>query len=305
MTIPNRRPGWRFWTLALALTILAGSLLHPTIPWRSGMHRYLMVLDITQSMNTRDYHQTGMPSDRLGFVKESLRRVLAEMPCGTEIGLGLFTTQHTQILFKPLELCEHYPVIDAVLAQIDWRMAWAADSHIGHGVFAALREISEADPDIRLVFFSDGQQYPTDAEAAFFHGVTGQIKGLLVGVGGTQPVAIPKLDRENRPQGYWDYADLQNYAPSPASPEARSHDTTLFRSRLDEANLLELAQRTGLGYHRLTSPVDLLDALQAKELAQIRVVPTDLRPLAAGLALLALLATTGLMGRAARSETDA
>lgn len=296
-----KRPGPRFWILALACLLLAGSLAHPNIPWRGGVHRYLMVLDITQSMNARDYHMEGMPGDRLSFVKESLRRAMAAMPCGTEIGLGLFTTQHTQILFKPLELCEHYAVIDDVLAHIDWRMAWAADSHIGHGVIAALREISEADPSIRLVFFTDGQQYPADAEAAYFHGVPGQVKGLLVGVGGSQPVPIPKLDRENRPQGYWEYADLQNYTPSPASPEARSHDRTLYRSRLDEAHLVQLAEVTGLGYHRLVSADGLLKALSARELAEERSAPADLRPIAAGCALAALLGTTGLSFRLRRA----
>lgn len=292
-----QHPGWRFWALALACGLLAASLVHPNLPWRTERHRYLMVLDITQSMNARDYHLEGMPGDRLGFVKEALRRVLAEMPCGTEVGLGLFTTQHTQILFSPLELCEHYAVIDDVLNRIDWRMAWAADSHIGHGIFAAVREISERDPTTRLVFFTDGQQYPGDAEPAYFHGVPGQIKGLLVGVGGVQPVPIPKLDRENRPLGFWEYADLQNYTPSPTSPQARSHDSTLYRSRLDEANLLQLAQRTGLGYHRLVTPEGLLDALSAKSLAQVRTAPTDLRWFAALVALAALLATTGLASR--------
>jgi mxaL protein len=293
---------WRFWSLFAACVLLALCLFRPTVPWPRPVYRYLFVLDITQSMNARDYHVEGLPADRLGFVQASLRRVLHELPCGSEVGLGLFTTQHSQVLFEPMELCAHHAIVDEVIARIDWRMAWAADSHIAHGLYTGLRKLAESDPKVRLVFFSDGQQFPPQAERPPFHGKPGEVNGWIVGVGGANPVPIPRYDRENRPLGYWQYNDLEDWLPTSELAARPRHDSSPYLSRLDETILKELAAITGLGYHRLTSPKELGKALQATDLAERRAVPTDARPalaaLALGLLLLPVLA--GRLGRRVR-----
>jgi len=284
----NRRD-WRFWSLFSACVLLALCLSRLTVPWPRPVYRYLFVLDITQSMNARDYHVEGLPADRLGFVQASLRQALHALPCGSEVGLGLFTTQHSQILFEPMELCAHHAIVDEVIARIDWRMAWAADSHIAHGLYTGLRKLAETDPGIRLVFFSDGQQFPPQAEPPPFHGKPGAVRGLIVGVGGPQPVPIPRYDRENRPLGYWQYNDLEDWLPTSELAARPRHDSSPYLSRLDETTLKELTAITGLGYHRLTSPDRLNAALQAADLADRRVVATDARPALAGVALGLLL----------------
>ncbi|MFM8330824.1 MAG: VWA domain-containing protein, partial [Candidatus Methylumidiphilus sp.] len=159
--------GWRFICLFAAASLLALCLARPTLPIDRPVFRYLFVIDITQSMNARDYHQDGLPADRLGFAKASIRAALEALPCGSEAGLGLFTTRNSQILFEPLEVCGHLPLLADVLEHIDWRMAWAADSHIARGVFTALREAAARGADTRLVFFSDGQQFPPEAAPPF------------------------------------------------------------------------------------------------------------------------------------------
>ena len=281
-----KQTGWQFWAMLTACLLLVLALFHPTLPLKQPVHRYLFVIDITQSMNAQDYHVDGLPADRLGFVKATLHRVIGDLPCGSEVGLGLFTTRNAQILFEPLEICRHFPVIDDVLEHIDWRMAWAANSFIDHGLYSALREIAQRDPGIRLVFLTDGQAYPADADSAVFHGQADQVKGWVIGVGGLQPVPIPKLDQNNQPQGYWEYADLENYVFS-GDPSGQSRpEAGLYLSRLDETNLRNLASLTGLGYYRLQTPEGLEDALRSPELAEQRQVKTDLRGVLAALALL-------------------
>ena len=291
--------GWRFWCLLLACTALGLSLAHPTLPLKRAVQRYVFVVDITQSMNARDYHLEHLPPDRLGFVKAAIARTLRDLPCGSEVGLGLFTTQNTQLLFEPLEICEHFAVIDDALAHIDWRMAWGANSYIARGLFTALREIAARDADIRLAFFTDGQQFPPEAEMPNFDGKPGQVRGLIVGVGAVQPVPIPKLDRENRPQGYWEYADVKDFLPPSESADARTRGSNYYLSRLDEQALRELAEFAGLRYHRLVSPAELSAALRSKELAVEHRVLSDVRWVLALLAIALLLAThlAGLRGR--------
>lgn len=293
------RLGWRFWSLCAACALLGGSLLKPTVPWPEAVYRYLFVIDITQSMNARDYHVTGLPADRLGFVKASLQHALEELPCGSEVGLGLFTTQHSQVLFDPIEICTHQALIDDIIAHIDWRMAWAADSHIAHGVFTALRELTEADRTVRLVFFSDGEQFPPQAAAVPFYGKPGEVSGLIIGVGGASPVPIPRYDRENKSIGYWQYADLEDWLPPSELAGRPRHDSSPYLSHLDEPNLKALAATTGLRYHRLTTPAALIETLLDANLAERRIVALDARPalsLAAGV-LLVMPMLVGLLNR--------
>jgi mxaL protein len=279
------RLGRRFWCLLAACVLLAAGFFRPVLPMKQPVFRYLFIVDITQSMNARDYRMEGLPADRLGFVKASLREVLHDLPCGSEVGLGLFTTRTTQVLFEPVEICEHFPAVADALERLDWRMAWAADSSIAHGLFTALREVGERGAGLNLAFFSDGNQFPPGEPPPPLERLAGKARGLIVGVGGSQPVPIPRLDRDNRPLGFWEYADVKDFLPPAETTDRRELDSGYYRSRLDEAHLRELAAGTGLGYHRLEEPEALSAALRAAEFAEERTVPTDIR---SGLAALAL-----------------
>lgn len=286
--MPSLNRGWRFWSLSAACILLAASLARPTLSVGQPVYRYLFVIDISQSMNARDYHQDGLPADRLGYVKASLRDALLGLPCGSEVGLGLFTTRNSQVLFEPLEVCGHLPLIAETLEHIDWRMAWAADSHIARGIYTGLREAAARGPDTRLVFFSDGQQFPPEPAPPPFDGKPGATGGLIVGIGGAQPVPIPRLDKDNQPQGVWEYRDLRDFLPPADMPQDSAQP---YLSRLDETALRELAAITGLGYLRLESPQGLARALLDPGLATKQKVEVDVRWLLALLALGLLLVT--------------
>jgi mxaL protein len=277
------RVGWPFAGLAAAavLTLLAWA--DPRIPLERPVFRYLFVLDITQSMNTRDYHLEGLPADRLGFAKAAIRRAITDLPCGSQAGLGLFTTQNVELLFEPLEVCRHAGVIEDVLEHVDWRMAWAADSFIAQGLNAALRIVKKRDPAPRLVFLSDGQQTPEDPVRPELKIKPGEVQGLIVGVGDVKPVPIPRLDRENRPLGFWEKADILAPVTTTAYLDAsadtshrRGNDGSLYLSWLHETELRDFADTAGLGYLRLDTPERLSLALRDPALGELRVVPTGI-----------------------------
>ena len=280
--------GWRFWALMVASILLALCLAKPTIVLKRPVFRYLFVIDITQSMNASDYRLAGMPANRLGFVKAAIQQALERLPCGSEVGLGLFATRNSLLLFEPLETCEHYPLIIDVLEHIDWRMAWSADSHIARGLYTGIREAAARGNDTRLVFFSDGQQFPPVTDLPAFDGKPGAVGGLIIGVGGAQPVPIPRYDKENHPLGFWEYVDLRDYLPPSEIPKDA---TNLFLTRLDEPALSHLAAITGLDYHRLETPVGLTRALTETNLAAERIVAVDIRWVLGLLAFLLLLVT--------------
>jgi mxaL protein len=164
-------------------------------------------------------------------------------------------------------------------------MAWAADSSIAHGLFTSLQEVGGRGAGLNLAFFSDGNPFPPGEGPPPLERVTGKVRGLIVGVGGSQPVPIPKLDRDNRPLGFWEYADLKDFLPPAETTDRRELDSGYSLSRLDEAHLRNLAVRTGLAYHRLERPEALSAVLRAPEFAEARTVRTELRSSLAGLAL--------------------
>lgn len=299
MTTRLFRRNWRTAALLVAAALTALTFADPKFPLPLQVYRYAFVIDITQSMNVRDYHVENMPADRLNFTKESIRRAVHDLPCGSEIGLGLFTTQSVQLLFEPIEVCEHLAVIDDVLAHVDWRMAWAANSFIAQGIYAAIRDIKNRDPGIRVALFTDGQEAPPQTIRPTFFGKPGEIAGLIVGVGGLHPTTVPKYDRENRLIGYWENTDIAQMPESSTAYETT--DTTprlpregYYLSWLDENHLRELSTMTGLRYHRLETPEGLTGALRAPEFVELKTVATDIRWLL-GIAALLLVATVYLI----------
>ena len=256
----------------------------------------MFVLDITQSMNARDYHEKDLPPDRLGYAKAAILTALHELPCGSEVGLGLFTTQTVHALFEPLEICEHFPVIDDALSHIDWRMAWSADSHIETGLYHALHTLRKTDQTTRLVFLTDGQETPPQGVQAQYDGKPGEIGGMLVGVGGNQPVTVPRYNRENQMIGNWENEDIEVPPISTTVYSGKTETRILPRegpylSWLDETRLKELAATTGLRYHRLNDPEAFVESLLAPDLAESRAAKTDLRPYLAIIALLIFFMT--------------
>ncbi|MCX8050148.1 MAG: VWA domain-containing protein [Methylohalobius sp.] len=264
----------------VTLGFVTAALFHPTWVLLQPVYRYLMVVDITQSMHARDYHLLGLPSERLAFAKAALEQAILNLPCGSQIGLGIFTHKDTELLLEPLEVCQHAPSLRTALRNIDWRSAWAADSFIAYGLFDALRAAEGLQAD--LVFLTDGDQFPkTPSDPGFFGRPA---RGWLVGVGGMRPVPIPKLDFEGRLLGYWQITDLSR------DRDLLPRRAELLLSRLDETHLRQLANITGLEYFQLMTPQQLVQNLRRPDLAKTLPTEVDLRPWLGALAFFAALA---------------
>ena len=260
----------RLWLPSLPAVLLIIALFNPRLSINRDSYDIIFVIDITQSMNARDYHIDGMPADRLSFVKHSLKQVFSRLPCGSRIGLSLFTTKNSFLLFEPLEICRHYSPIVTTLMKIDWRMAWAADSYIARGLYTSLKEIDRMTPKPSLVFLTDGQQTPATTRPPRFLQETGQHTGLIVGVGNLQPVPIPRLDSQNIQTGYWLVAEAERHRNATTG-------SGNYLTAVREQALQRLARLTGLGYHHLEGPEKLAQALRSARLQQRQQVPYPLR----------------------------
>ncbi len=292
--------------LAAALVIVA--LTRPTALLPRNAFSYLFVLDITQSMNVQDAGDPKSPVRRIQWAQESLRRTLERLPCGSEAGLAIFTEYRALLLFAPVEVCEHFGTITTMLADMDWRLAWASRSEVAKGLYSSLLATRDLGEDVRLVFFTDGHEAPplNPSIRPTFTGTPGEVNGAIIGVGGSTPRPIPRLNDKGDVIGYWAAHEVLQIDPfsrgrsssvageqmtgiDTVALERRAATATEHLSTLREAYLKQLARETRLQYHRLESPQGLVEFLTQSQFARPTVAVTDLRWIPGTLAILAIL----------------
>ncbi len=292
---------YRFWLLSLALIAMLVSFSRPTQNQVRPIYNYTFIIDITRSMNAADYQLDGQVLSRLDYVKHSLRGLLAKLPCQSKIGLGLFTERRSTLLFEPIEVCQGFNDIDTALANVDWRMAWAADSRIASGLLNTLDILQNI--DTHVIFITDGQEAPpvNPRYRSDFTAVKGKAKGMVIGAGGLQAVPIPKFNNKGEPDGFYrpdDVPHRSTFGESDLNPEkivgynARNapfgSEAAVggeHLSALQENYLQALSAEAGLHYQRLTNVDDLATALQISDFAEQKTTPVDVRWQAAMLAL--------------------
>ncbi len=295
----------RFILLLLALLAMLTVFARPSVNRYAPVYEYTFIVDITRSINARDYQLDGEPVSRLQFVKHQLRRLLMTLPCQSKVGLGVFTDRHATLLFEPLELCSSRFEIDRVIDAIDWRMAWAADSRISKALYRAIDMLIPR--HTQLVFLTDGQEAPpvNPRYRTDFSDVKGKIKGMIIGVGGLNNVPIPKYNSRGEQTGFYSVDDVPHRStfgipgrmPTNAGNfHARNAPFGGARvkgdqhlSRLYEEYLQQLSQDAGLAYHRLETFTQLNQALQRQDFAEKKTIQEDVRKYSALIALFLLV----------------
>jgi mxaL protein len=293
-------------TLAALLFAVAAALPPLSLPGRS--YHYMVVLDITQSMNTLDYELDGKPVSRLDYAKYSLGQSLRVLPCGSRVGWGVFSEYRLLALMTPVEVCGNYHELLATLSNIDGQMSWAGASQVSKGLFSSIRALREMEQPPSLVFVTDGHEAPPlhPKMRPSFDGEPGQVTGLIVGTGGATLTPIPKFDLDGKPLGYWKADEVvqndtasRGRSGSSTAQEAMVDESgraieggqsagTEHLSNLKSAHLQDLASQTSLNYVSLASPAALSGALLDPAFARTQSVPTELGWVPALLGLLCL-----------------
>ncbi|WP_309391752.1 vWA domain-containing protein [Chelatococcus sambhunathii] len=303
-----KRPDWRTLAIGAALILSAIAAMQPEIKAERATYDVIAFVDITGSMNARDYGSKGAPQSRIDAVKERLPAAIGRLPCGSRAGLGVFSERRVFLLFEPMDVCRDFAAIEGAIRGLDWRMAWEGDSRIANGLQNAIEMTASVGADV--VFVTDGHEAPPVRAVMEqrFEIDREKTKGLLVGVGGTHPAPIPKYDDFGRESGFFSMADvpqasrlgpppegaenLPGYNPRNAPfgemPEGEEHLTSV-----KEDYLRRLAGETGLGYARLDDPDALAEAIAADARPRPIEVPVDLSSIPAAGALLALAALYG------------
>lgn len=247
--------------LLASFILLIIALFRPAIPVKHNIYSYFFVLDITQSMNTVDMEIDDKPASRLAHTRQILHEAISSLPCGTKVGIGMFSGVNVVTLFFPIDVCANFSSIKEALDHIDWRRAWTADSRIRESLLSTAQVINNFPEPAQVVFFTDGEEAPklhafNTRDLKTLQGADGW---LLVGIGSDKGGAIPRYDSKNQLTGYWSHESMQ-LVPGAAPIAAagilqRKSDTAesvkdRYISRLAEPYLQSLAREIGASYIR-------------------------------------------------------
>lgn len=275
----------RDWLLLLAMLLLALAALLPPVPMERRVFSHLLVFDITQSMNVADQSIDGVSLSRLAWGKRLALQALADLPCGSRLGLSVFASRRTLMLLAPVEVCANYDELEQAIRQIDSRMAWTQASVIARGLYTAIEAAAELPQPPSLLFITDGHSAPPVDEhnVPEFSAPPATIRGVVMGVGSLTPQPIPRSDSSGRFVGWWEAGDVVQRSRTEDAPDSLEH-----LSALHESHLQALARVTGLSYARIDSAAVFRRASQDPVLAQTLLVPTDVRWIPALIATLLL-----------------
>ncbi len=301
--LPQR---WRVVALLIAAACLALAAWGPRVPLPGQTWHHVVMVDVTQSMNTVDVALDGRAVPRLAFVRQALHDAVSALPCGSRLGLGVFSEYRSLLLITPLEVCAHYDELLAVVDRIDGRMAWAGASEVSRGLSSAVTVAKGLAGAPSLIFVSDGHEAPPlrpDARPTL--ATAGDLRGAVAGVGGDALAPIPKLDPDGQLLGVWEAHEvMQTDGMSLGRTTAGAQQSLVddngkslkvfagtgqeHLSSLKQAHLQELARDVGLVYQRLARSDDLARLMIDRSFARTITAPRDVRfvPLALALALL-------------------
>lgn len=265
--------------LAVSFVLLLAAALNPSIPLPRNIYSYILVADISQSMNVVDTRLNGKETSRLDYTKFMLHRVVANMPCGTRVSLGLFAGATIAALFNPIEVCSNYDAIQDSIDHLEWRSAWSGNSRLRESLYMLSRVIRSFPEPAQVVYFTDGEEAPklgvfNTKDLTNFQGGNGW---LFVGIGSEKGNAIPKLDEKNQLIGYW---SIDSFAIQPgiaqiseANLGGRGNDVAggtgdRYISTLQEQYLIDLSKQISGDYVRGDSLQSILTAMKNQKPAR-------------------------------------
>lgn len=288
--------------LAAAVFLLL-ALIKPEIQLKQEVHNYLLVADVSQSMNAEDVKLNNQTVSRLAYTRHLMEKVVETSPCGTYFSIGIFASDNVALLITPLEVCANFDVITDSIEHLEWRMAWKGNSRLSFGVKAAANTFDSLNVPAQMLFFTDGDEAPR-VNVTIKQDLSSIQIGknfVFVGVGGNTKVGVPRFNSANKRVGFWPISDNNNagavgvtYADASLDdpdPSVASAEYDRFLSQLEEGYLKSLASEFKAKYIEGQNTPEFYAFVQQQTPAASFVSAYSIRWLYLVLAVVLLLAT--------------
>jgi len=242
--------------LLVSFILLLLALINPSIPVNQSLYNYILVADISQSMNTEDMKINQKTVSRLDYTKHIMSRLVEDFPCGTKVSIGMFAGVSVSATYSPIEVCENFSNINTTISKLDWRATWSGNTRIRESVINLARLIRSFPESAQVIFFTDGEEAPklhvfNTRDLEQFQGGN---DWLFVGIGSDEGAPIPKYDNKNQLIGYWSHdsfalqpgiAQISESNIGVRDNKVASGATDRYMSKLDSEYLEKLAKEIG------------------------------------------------------------
>ena len=242
--------------LLVSFILLLLALINPSIPINQSLYRYILIADISQSMNTEDMKINQKTVSRLDYTKHIMSRLVEDFPCGTKVSIGMFAGVSVSATYSPIEVCENFSNINTTISKLDWRATWSGNTRIRESVINLARLIRSFPESAQVIFFTDGEEAPklhvfNTRDLEQFQGGN---DWLFVGIGSDEGAPIPKYDNKNQLIGYWSndsfalqpgIAQISESNIGVRDNKVASGATDRYMSKLDSEYLEKLAKEIG------------------------------------------------------------
>ena len=242
--------------LLVSFILLLLALINPSIPVNQSLYNYILIADISQSMNTEDMKINQKTVSRLDYAKHIMSRLVEDFPCGTKVSIGMFAGVSVSATYSPIEVCENFSNINTTISKLDWRASWSGNTRIRESVINLARLIRSFPESAQVVFFTDGEEAPklhvfNTRDLEQFQGGN---DWLFVGIGSNEGAPIPKYDNKNQLIGYWSndsfalqpgIAQISESNIGVRDNKVASGATDRYMSKLDSEYLEKLAKEIG------------------------------------------------------------
>jgi mxaL protein len=242
--------------LLVSFILLLLALINPSIPVNQSLYNYILIADISQSMNTEDMKINQKTVSRLDYTKHIMSRLVEDFPCGTKVSIGMFAGVSVSATYSPIEVCENFSNINTTISKLDWRATWSGNTRIRESVINLARLIRSFPESAQVVYFTDGEEAPklhvfNTRDLEQFQGGN---DWLFVGIGSDEGAPIPKYDNKNQLIGYWSndsfalqpgIAQISESNIGVRDNKVASGATDRYMSKLDSEYLEKLAKEIG------------------------------------------------------------
>lgn len=303
LMIKTLRENYETTLLVLAGILLLLSMIKPEIQLKQEVHNYLLLADVSQSMNAEDMKVNDKTVSRLQYTQHLMRQVVKTSPCGTYVSVGVFAAENVALLFMPLEVCANFDIITDSINHLEWRMAWSGNSRMTFGVKAAEATFDYLNTPAQMLFFTDGDEAPkaNGINKLDISDVRIGKNVIFVGVGGKEPTPIKRFNANNKFVGYWgtdaaaesagggvSYNDASKDDPDPPVAYA---EFDRYLSSQDDVHLKELAVEIKGQYVAGADNEDFYHFVQSQTPAAKFITAYSVKWLYLTLAALLILAT--------------
>jgi len=289
-------------TLAAVILLLL-ALIKPDVQLKQEVHNYLLVADVSQSMNAEDVKLNNQNVSRLAYTRHLMKKIVETSSCGTYISVGIFASDNVALLITPLEVCANYDVITDSIEHLEWRMAWKGNSRLSFGVRAAANTFDSLNVPAQMLFFTDGDEAPR-VNVTIKQDLSAIQIGknfVFVGVGGHTKVGVPRFNAANKRVGFWPVSDNSNagavgvtYADASLDdpdPSVASAEYDRFLSQLEDGYLKSLAGEIKAKYIEGQNTPEFYAFVQQQKPAASFVTAYSIRWLYLVLAAILMLST--------------